>query len=431
MKTYQSSLDFLYGLQQHGIKLGLEAIDSLLSRLGHPHKRYATLHIGGTNGKGSTAAMVASILHAAGYRVGLYTSPHLVDFTERIRVGERQISEEAVAELVDRLRAALGIGPITFFEFTTALAFQHFADENVEVAVIEVGMGGRFDATNVITPLVSAITNVALDHQAYLGQTVGAIAFEKAGIIKPHVPVVLGRLTSEAMDVIAPVVLERQSPCFRFERDFQAEGDPVAGFHYVGLRRSYHNLSCPLPGRHQLENAACALAMVEVASEQGFRISEKAIRSGLQRVRWEGRLEIVEHRPLLLLDGAHNPAAAKVVAAYLADYRCLHPESRVILVTSIMRDKDREEFFRIMLPVIDTVIVTQAQVRRASSVEELRGILDKLGVSPHESSPPAEALALARRLAAPDDVICVTGSLMLVGEVKALLRGCGVSPIRG
>lgn len=432
MLSYTKALEFLYGLQRYGIKLGLETTQALLVRLGLPERQFPSLHVGGTNGKGATAAIGASILHAAGYRVGLYTSPHLVDFRERIRVNGEVIAEDRVADLVGRVRAAQGhdLSP-TFFEFTTVMAFQHFADSAVDLAVCEVGMGGRFDATNVLRPLVSVITNVSLDHEAFLGDTVTQIAFEKAGIVKPGVPLVVGRLSADAADVIGPVASERGAPWYELNREFRCEGDLLTGIGYQGIERSYSGLTCPLPGVHQLENAGCALAMVELAATQGFPVSERAIRSGLSGVSWEGRLERVEEQPLLLLDGAHNPGAAQALALYLTGLRSERPGARLILLVGMMRDKDREGFLRILLPLVDVVILTQASLPRAATVHELRRAIGPRAEEVHEVPVPADALAQARRLAGPQDVILVTGSLLLVGEVKALLRGCGLSPLRG
>lgn len=430
--SYSTSLEYLYGLHKHGIKLGLGTIEAMLARLGRPEQRWPALHVGGTNGKGSTAAMAAAVLQAAGHRVGLYTSPHLVDFRERIRVDGLPISQERVAELTERVRTAVEPVPApTFFEFTTAMAFQHFAEMEVDVAVVEVGMGGRFDATNVVRPAVSVITNVSLDHQVHLGSTVGAIAFEKAGIIKPGVPLVVGRLAPAAAEVIEQTASERAASCHGLGSEFRTAGETPERFRYEGLRIAYEGLSCPLLGAHQLENAACALAMLELASTRGLGLTESAVRAGLAAVCWEGRLEIAECRPLLLLDGAHNQTAAEVVAAHLATYRREHPDSRVLLVIGMMCDKDREGFLRTISPVADEVILTQTAVPRAATVQELRAALPDRVDAAHAVPVPADALALARRLASPEDLICVTGSLMLVGEVKALLRGCGLSPIRG
>jgi len=430
--TYIASLQFLYGLQTHGIKLGLETIEALLNRIGRPHRRYPTLHIGGTNGKGSTAAMTASMLQAAGYRVGLYTSPHLVDFRERIRVDGRLIPMEAVADWTERLRAAMGdtLDP-TFFEFTTAMAFGYFADMDVTVAVIEVGMGGRFDATNVLMPLASAITNVTLDHEAHLGHTVPAIAFEKAGIIKPHVPVVVGRVSPEAWGVIDRSAASRTATTYRWGAAFHTSGNPLTGFIYQGMTAFYADLVCPLPGQHQLENAGCAVSLVVLISARGISVTEQAVRVGLRTVAWEGRLEVVEHNPELILDGGHNPAAGTAVAEYLTHYRVHHPSARIILIVGFMRDKDRAGFFHAVLPVADEVVVTHVNMARAAGIEEIHETLQGWPGRVHSASTPGEALAWARQLASPCDLICVTGSLMLVGEVKALLRGCEVSLLRG
>lgn len=430
--TYRQSVDFLYSLQKHGIKPGLDTIRSLLDGLGHPERRYPSLHIGGTNGKGSTAAMVAAVLKAAGYRVGLYTSPHLMEFRERIQINGDMIPEAQVAALTDCVRAVSGTPrEPTFFEFTTALAFRHFAEAGVDVAVVEVGLGGRFDATNVLAPSAAAITNVALDHQEYLGETIGAIAYEKAGIIKPGVPVVVGRVSDEALAVISCVAGERGAPLRRLHDAFTVEGDSPAQFLYRGMRVSYAGLACPLPGRHQLDNAACALALLEVASEGGFSVPETAVREGLRAVQWEGRLETVESRPRVVLDGAHNPAAAGVVADYLSEVRRERPGSRVILVWGMMRDKDREGFLDCLLPHVDDVIVTQARIPRAAAAEDLAAAVGARGRTAQVRHDPAEAIRLARHLAAPGDLILITGSLILVGEAKASLLGCGLSPLRG
>ena len=233
--TYSSAVEYLYGLQKHGIKLGLHNIRAILSRLERPERRYRTIHIAGTNGKGSTAAMAASMLTAGGHRVGLYTSPHLVDFRERIRVDGAMISELRVSELVIRMKLLAGADlPLTFFELTTALALQYFAEESVDVAVLEVGMGGRFDATNVVEPVATAITTVSLDHEEYLGPTIERIAYEKAGIIKPGVPVIGGRLVGQAARLIRQIAAEQRAPFHQFGSGFDVRGDSAA-FDYPGI----------------------------------------------------------------------------------------------------------------------------------------------------------------------------------------------------
>lgn len=430
--TYSSAVAYLYRLQKHGIKLGLETMTALMGRLGMPQTRYRTLHIAGTNGKGSTAAMAAAILQAAGYRVGLYTSPHLVEFRERIRVNGEMIAESQVAQLTEQLQSLCqpDLAP-TFFEYTTAMAFQHFAEAGVEVAVLEVGLGGRFDATNVVTPLACAVTTIALDHQDYLGTTLSSIAFEKAGIIKPGVPVVLGRLEAEAWLAIERVAQERQAPLLRMDKDFATEGESPVQFSYRGPGVEYDELTCALEGRHQLDNAACALALLGAAAPQGIAVTAESVREGLREVSWAGRLEVVEHRPTVLLDGAHNPAAARVLADYLASSALSHPSRRVVLVLGMMRDKDHRGFVESLRGLVDEVVLTEADLPRSATAQELRAALVDLFPFPHVASSISDAMTQARQLAGPDDLVCVTGSLMLVGECKAWLRGCGLSPLRG
>jgi dihydrofolate synthase / folylpolyglutamate synthase len=430
--TYSSAVAYLYRLQKHGIKLGLGTMTALVARLGMPQTRYRTLHIAGTNGKGSTAAMAAAILQAAGYRVGLYTSPHLVEFRERIRVNGEMIAESQVTQLTEQLQALCrpDLSP-TFFEYTTAMAFQHFADSGVDVAVLEVGLGGRFDATNVVTPMACAITTISLDHQEYLGNTCSAIAFEKAGIIKPAVPVVLGRLEDDAWRTIDQVARERQAPVFRLNEDFYTEGDEPQQFTYRGLGQHYDRLTCALEGRHQLDNAACAVALLGTAAFPGIAVTTEAVRAGLRAVNWTGRLEVVDRRPTILLDGAHNPAAATALADFITRSDQSHPSRPMVLVLGMMRDKDHRGFVEPLSGLVDDVVLTQVNLPRSATANELRASLD--GLLPHSHVVPSlsDAMALARQLATPEGLVCVTGSLMLVGECTAWLRGCGLSPLRG
>ena len=430
--TYTAAVSYLYGLQKHGIKLGLDTMTALVGRLGMPHARYRTLHIAGTNGKGSTAAMTAGMLQAGGYRVGLYTSPHLVDFGERIRVNGRMIPEADIARLTDAVKNAADpdLAP-TFFEFTTAMAFQYFAEADIDVAVLEVGLGGRFDATNVVSPIACGVTTIGLDHQQYLGNTLESVAFEKAGIIKSNVPVVVGHLPDEAREVIERIAAERDAPLLCWGRDFRVEGETPAHFSYFGFGARYDALSCPLIGVHQLENCACALSLIEAARPHRLAVAEPAIRQGLQEVHWEGRLEVVSRDPLTILDGAHNPAAAQALAGYLRGFRRSNPLSRVILVLAMMRDKDHQGFLAPLTEVVDDVVLTQAALKRSATIDELFQRVRRIWPEVRINARVADALSEARRLARSQDLICVTGSLMLIGEVKALLRGCGLSPLRG
>ncbi len=430
--TYSSAVAYLFRLQKHGIKLGLATMTALTVRLGMPQTKYRTLHIAGTNGKGSTAAMAAAVLQAAGYRVGLYTSPHLVEFRERIRVNGEMIPELRVAQLTEQFQALCqpDLSP-TFFEYTTAMALQHFADSGVDVAVLEVGLGGRFDATNVVTPMACAVTTIALDHQEYLGTTGSSIAFEKAGIIKPGVPVVLGRLDDDAWRTIDQVARERQAPVFRLNQDFRTEGEAPRQFSYYGLAMHYDGLTCALEGRHQLDNAACALALLEAAAPQGIVVTAEAVSAGLRGVNWAGRLEVIDRHPIVLLDGAHNPAAAAVLADFLTHSDRSQPSRPVVLVLGMMRDKDHRGFFEPMRGLVDEVVLTQADLPRSATTQELRASLEGLVLHPHVMPLLSDAMALARQLATPDGLVCVTGSLMLVGECQAWFRGCVFSPLRG
>ncbi|MBL8075519.1 MAG: bifunctional folylpolyglutamate synthase/dihydrofolate synthase [Nitrospira sp.] len=431
--SYSSVIEYLYGLQKHGIKLGLETMRLLLDRVGNPQASLQVLHVGGTNGKGSTASMAAAVLHCAGRRVGLYTSPHLVDFRERIRINGRMIPEDRVEVLLTRLRAVLAddLHP-TFFEMTTALAFLHFLESGVDVAVLEVGLGGRFDATNVVEqPLACAITTIGMDHQEYLGNTEAAIAFEKGGIIKPYVPVVMGRMGPEAEQVLSRIAKDRSAPLRRLGQEFSLERDRAGRLVYHGGTHVIEGVECGLVGRHQWDNAACALALLEAADQPGMTVGEGAVLEGLRTVSWEGRLETIDEEPLVVLDGAHNPAAAGVLARYLTDYAIQHPASRIILVWGMMRDKDHRGFITPLLPVVSEIVLTQAALTRTATVHELRAVLDEWSGPVLEAILPTDALNLARSRAMSQDLICIAGSLMLVGDIKAAMRGCDLSPIRG
>lgn len=431
--SYSPVIEYLYGLQKHGIKLGLDTMRLLLERVGNPERSLRVLHIGGTNGKGSTAAMTAAILQHSGRRVGLYTSPHLVEFRERIRVDGCMITEEQVSALVNRLRAILApdLNP-TFFEMTTAMAFLHFAESKVDVVVLEVGLGGRFDATNVVPePLACAITTIGLDHQEYLGRTEEAIAFEKGGIIKSGVPLILGRIGRAAEDVLSRIAKNLAAPVSQLGRHFHIEPNEAERLVYRGTTHTIDGLCCGLAGRHQWDNAACALALIEAAARAGIQTNETAVREGLRTVSWEGRLEPIEEYPRVILDGAHNLPAARVLAQYLADYASCHPTSRIILVWAMMRDKDHRGFIASLQPVVSEIVLTQTGLARSATVDELRSALDTWPGPVWEAVHPMHALAVAKGRATPHDLICIAGSLMLVGEVKAAVRGCGLSPIHG
>lgn len=426
MVTYSETIDYLFSLQRFGIKLGLEAITDILGRLGNPQCQYATIHIAGTNGKGSSSAMLASILQASGYRVGLYTSPHLIDFRERIRVQGVDISERDVCELTEEIRQVAGpLSTLTFFEFTTAMAFRHFLNQRVDVAVVEVGMGGRFDATNVLHPLGVLITGIAFDHEAYLGDSLQAIAQEKAGIICQTTSVVLGPMPEEIGRIFEAQAGKWHAPFFRFGREFSISEAGLLAFTYHGPRWTIPGLQTNLLGSHQKINAANALALLETAVEGTLPISQEAIRTGLQQVRWRGRLEVIQRDPLIVLDGAHNPSGAQVVFDFLHSQIHDCPGRKLILVVGMMRDKNHQEFLRVFLPLVDCLILTQPRMERAVSVDELKQAIDRAELIPCLLPDSWDAFCQAKEIANPLDLICVTGSLFLVGEVLTRLTQPG------
>ncbi len=436
--TFAEATEFLFGLHRFGWRPGLDTIQHLLALLGNPQDKVPSLHVAGTNGKGSTAAMLSAILRAAGYRTALYTSPHLLSFTERIRVEGAPIQGAEVAQLTEHLRGrceghfAPSSGPEvppaelpypTFFEMTTAMAFLYFARRGVETSVIEVGLGGRLDATNVMVPQVSVVTNISLEHQEYLGRTVAEIAAEKAGIIKAGVPVVTGS-QDQALEVIGRIAAARQAPLISVQGEYawQVRESALEGqcFDLEGPTRRYASLRIPLAGRHQVENAVTAVATCEVLERQGIRLGEAAVRQGLEATHWPGRLQWLPGHPRILLDGAHNPAGAQALAAFLAEHR--PALNRLILVFGVLRDKDWEAMLRLLGPLADQTILTRPPSERGADPRELTTAARhcaRVEIAPE----PEEGLALARQIARPDDTILVTGSLY---TVAAALRVLGV-----
>lgn len=431
-RSYEAARERLYELQQFGIHLGLDTISSLLSELGNPQERVPVLHVAGTNGKGSVAAITASILQAAGIRVGLYTSPHLLDFPERIQVQGQCIPEDRVVTLFDNIQALSFFAvPPTFFEVATAMAFQYFAEERVEIAVLEVGLGGRFDATNVCRPIGTVITNISFDHEKHLGSSLEAIAFEKAGIVKRHVPLVMGPVEPAVAGVLEEQARQKQVRTFKFGSEFRSVSHPSGAFDFVGMHQHYVNLRCALEGEHQTINAACAIAVLDAGVMPRTRIPERAIREGLEQVSWPGRLERLRRRPVILCDGAHNPAAAECLKISLQRNLAEQRERRLILVVGMMQDKNLSAFLNTVAPLADVVILTQINSPRAASVRALKEALPVIDRPVYERDAPEAAMDLATCLASENDLICVTGSLFLVGHVKSLMTGKAYEPVLG
>ncbi|MFQ5735912.1 MAG: bifunctional folylpolyglutamate synthase/dihydrofolate synthase [Thermodesulfobacteriota bacterium] len=453
MKTpsTKETLDYLYSLQTGGIKPGLERMEALLGALGSPESAFPSIHIAGTNGKGSTAAMTESVLRGAGFRTGLYTSPHLARFNERMRVSGRQATDAQIACAARTVRSALrrlkgGLARPSFFEFTTAMAFVIFREKKVDVAVLETGMGGRWDATNVVTPLVSVITNVGREHTQYLGTTIAGIAAEKAGIIKPGVPVVTTETRPTALGVIKAAARRAGSALYVLGRDFAVtpQGGTVS---YAGIEKEIKGLALGLRGPFQAVNAAASLAAIEVIAGRGLKVPVKAIREGLKEAEWPGRFEAVCRSPLVILDSAHNPAGAGALAQALAGLLIKSPAAssgvsrpyqdrswtggrgmgtlkkfkRLILVAGVMEDKDIAGILKPLAPMADTIILAAPEMERAAPVSLLRRMLKRPNARLVEAGSVRDACASALAQAGPGDAVVVTGSIFTVGEARGYL----------
>ncbi len=410
----QNPLSYLEGLKQKGINLGLGPVSRLLARLGNPQNGYKTILIGGTNGKGSTAAMLSSILMKGGMDVGLYTSPHLRDFRERIRVNDRMIPGDTLCTLIDKVRDEIR-EDVTYFEFATALAFLHFSLCKVDMAIVEVGMGGRLDATNLVSPEVSIITNISMEHQKYLGNDLKSIASEKGGIIKEGGVCVTAARGHKVIDTLEEICSQRGSALYRAGRDIRVRRSGRGSFSYYGINKRYRGLKLSLAGRHQIENAALALAAIEVLTAKGVSISDTSVVEGLRDVRWEGRLELVSRNPGIVVDGAHNPAGiSSLCSSLLTDFSY----RRLIVVFGVMRDKDYAGMLKKLLPLVDKIVLTKPKVERAACTEDLLSVASLHHGHIEVVDDSVEALDRARCLAGADDLVCVTGSLYLVGEIK-------------
>ncbi len=439
-KRYRETLDWIHNLGRFGIRPGLERVTALLAHLGKPHHQLRFVHVGGTNGKGSTAAMLAAVLRAAGYRVGLYTSPYLLSFTNRMAVNGNDIDPGQLIELVDQVRPVIekisedpALGPLSEFEVVTVLALAYFARQRADLVVLEVGLGGRLDATNVVTPLMSIITNVSLEHTDVLGDTVEAIAAEKAGIIKKGRPVLTASDDRRVLDVLQKRCANLDAPLHRVytaeEGKAEMDNSPSATlekivhdgqyFSYSGFSLRVKELFIPLRGAYQLTNAATALASLELLEKDGFVVSENLLRKGLSETSWPGRLELLREKPLLVMDGAHNPAAMERLSEAMPRY---FKYSRLILVIGILADKDIPKMLQHILPLADAVIFTRPLLPRAAEPDHVAEFARNYIGLPEETriiSDFGEALKQAIGMAGPEDAVLVTGSLYIVSDARA------------
>lgn len=409
-----------------GIKLGLERMEALLERLGNPHRRLRFIHVAGTNGKGSTCAYLASVYQHAGYRVGLYTSPYVMHFFDRMSVNGTNVTEEQLTVYASRLKPHIEeirhteIGEPTEFEVITLLAVLFFLDQQVDLAVWETGLGGRLDATNVVTPLASVITNVGLDHLVHLGPTIEIIAREKAGIAKPGVPLFTGAV-EPALSVIARRAREVGAPLRVLDKDFAYTRTrfSLAGqaFDFQSANTRLKDLEIAMLGEHQCKNASLAVQTVLHLSESGvLPVSERALRDGLRLTRWPGRLEIVRERPLVLLDGAHNPHGAEALAAALRE---LLGDRKAVLVVGILQDKLVPGVLDPIVPFAGRIIVTAPDSPRAANVGDVEMFLrDRVQVPIEKIPNVAQAVEQAVAVARPDEVVLVTGSLYTISEAR-------------
>jgi dihydrofolate synthase/folylpolyglutamate synthase len=460
--SYQAALSFLYGridyeralAMPYGTReLKLDRMHDLLARLGNPQDRLPIVHVAGTKGKGSTSVMIAAVLSAAGYSAGLYTSPHLDRLEERFMVDGRACDPLDLVELTEILRPIVAemdreaeepgsktapgeTGP-TYFELTTAIAFLHFARRGVEAAVVEVGLGGRLDSTNVCLPRLAIITSISFDHMKQLGNTLEAIAREKAGIVKPGVPVISGVTADGPRREIEKICLARSAPLVQLGRDFEfayhpaaAEAGTCSSIDFLlrgpGRERQLRGVAVGLLGAHQGANAAIALAAVDQLASQGWSIPEAAVRRGLAEVRWPARIEVVARRPTVILDAAHNVAS---IAALVQTLRESFTARERILVFATTRDKQVSKMLALLLPHFDRIILTRYENNpRGVPPDELAAQARQLTDKPIEVSPgPASAWQSARELAGEGDLICVTGSFFIAAEIRAQWS---VSPFR-
>jgi dihydrofolate synthase/folylpolyglutamate synthase len=429
LQRYKETVEWLFGIQRFGSKLGLVNIRHLLGQLGDPQESFKSIHITGTSGKGSTTAMISSILHATGHRVGMFTSPHLSSFTERIRVNGEPIPPGEVVRIVDEIRPHVeemaeteGLRHPTFFEVITGIAFKYFSEQGVDFAVLEVGMGGRLDATNVVQSLVSVITNVSLEHTYVLGDTVLEIAEKKAGIIKKGGVLITATEDDAVYDLFSDICKEEGSRIFRVGGDirFKKLRANLEGqwFQYNGLSHRLGELFIPLIGRHQLVNASTAVGAIEALGLHSIQIPEEAIVKGLRRVSWPGRLEVMQESPLVVLDSAKDTEAARAARdAILEEFTY----NRLIAVVSISSDKNIPEMIGHLAQIVDHFIVTTHRVMgRAAEPSVITGEVEKHSRSYQIIPSVKDAVEAAVEMAEENDMVIVVGSVFLVGEAREL-----------
>jgi len=427
--NYEQCLVYLDQIQNLGIKFGLDNVRTVLSSLNDPQSRYPSIHVAGTNGKGSVCAMLSFILMEHGLRHGLFTSPHLVTVRERIQIAGKPIPKEEFSRHLTSLRGVVEeliaskklLSPPTYFEMLSCLAFLHFAEERVDIAILEVGMGGRFDATNIVKPVISAITTISPEHQKFLGETQNEIASEKAGIIKPGIPIVCGVEEEEAHQVIWNKAKELSAPFFAVfskGRSLRKEKTGRNFWFEYKLGEEKYAYAPSLLGEHQGKNAAIAIAVARQLSKNWRRLEKSRIIRGVETANWPGRLEVVSESPFVLVDGAHNEEGAKALRKYVQEFISL-PK---VLVFAVMRDKNIEKLSEILFPLAHKVICTRFPYFKATAPEDIQRrasrFQDRIVIQPDVQ----QAVQTALQAASPDGVVLVAGSLFLIGEVKKIFN---------
>ncbi len=431
--NYAATLQYLEEVQSRGIKLGLENVTRLLAEMGDPQEAFPAVVVAGTNGKGSVCAMLASILKTAGIRAGLYTSPHLIKYEERIAVDGSPITRDEFAGAIATVRSHVAAlvekdGPAshpTHFEILTAAAFHHFREKRVDVGILEVGMGGRLDAVSVTRTAVAILTNVGLEHTQFLGDTLEAIAAEKAGVLKRGCRAITAERDHAPLKVIRDRASRMKVHLVEARRDTEltrlSRVGPPGRFGLVTPAGRYDQLELAMAGRHQVENAVVAVLAAEALAEAGFGITRDAIAGGLARAHWPGRLQVVGRDPLVILDGAHNPAGSQALARSLRDLLGEGGHRRLGLVVGLLRDKDLRGVLEPLLSLAESVVVTRGRSERFRGAEEIAAVVRDLGCEPTLAADVTEALQKARAWALSADVVCLCGSLYLVGEAMEAL----------
>ncbi len=422
LRSIEDTYKYLYSLEKFGILLGLENINILLGLIGNPEKKFKSIHIVGTNGKGSTAAFLNSILTEAGYKTGAYTSPHLIDFSERITISGNPISHEDIKNLAFMIKETIENSPyskkpFTFFEVTTAMAFYYFAKENVDIAIIEAGLGGRLDATNTLNPLTTIITTIGLDHREFLGDTIEKIAYEKASVIKNNTPCITGTKEKEALNVIECEAKAKNAPFYRLNKEFFAEIINNVQFNYKGIFKNYNDIVLEsLIGINQFDNASLAIAAIELISKRGFKVNERDIYWGIKKAKWPGRFEIIRKTPPFIIDGAHNPQGVDSLVKNLDTF---FPGQKFRIILTVLKDKDINEMIDKLRPYALEIVLVPNKNERSYKREDYE---KQFKNDDHFIFADDIPSVIKDCFFKKDKPILFTGSLYGVGEAKEVLN---------